>query len=97
MINGSITKQGGADVLVIAGATATLYVTGSAKLSSLVIQPGAVVKVYVGGPSADIAGVNTSGNNPYCFQLWGLPTLTSAALTGNDLPRPIRRCSAARC
>lgn len=71
-------------VYVYAGATATLYVTGNASFSSVTLQPGAVLKVYVGGPSANVANVN-NGGNPCNSQLWGLSTLTNLTLSGNAL------------
>lgn len=68
-------------VYVFAGAAASLYVVGNASFASINLQPNATLKVYVGGPSANLSNINISGP-PSSFQLWGLSTLNNVALLG---------------
>ena len=60
----------------------TLYITGSANISSLVIAPGANVRIYVAGPNTTFGQVN-NGGRPQAMQYYGLPGNTSLALSGN--------------
>jgi len=67
---------------------AILYVTGNVKLSGnnmIVVGPGASLKMYVGGSSADLSGngvINLAGKAED-FQYFGLPSNTSLKLSGN--------------
>jgi hypothetical protein len=79
-------------VLYVAG-TATLYVTGNFNAkngSQIAIGPGGILKLYLGttaGPAVSCVFnvVNSAPpNNAFNFQVFGLPSLTSFTLGGND-------------
>lgn len=67
---------------------AVLYVVGNLSFtgqSELIIAPGASLKLYVGGPSANFAGngINNQAGDATKFTYYGLPGNTSLALSGN--------------
>jgi len=82
----SLAMSGGAKMIV--RGDAVLYVTGDVSMtgqSELIIAPGASLKIYVAGPSANFAGngiLNQSGDTTK-FSYYGLPGNTSLALSGN--------------
>jgi hypothetical protein len=86
----SINLTGGTLTFQGAG-TVRLYVTGNSKVAGT----GAIriastlthVEIYLGGPSANFAGngiINDAASPPINFQIYGLPTLTSLAMSGNS-------------
>jgi hypothetical protein len=83
----SINMSGGAQMLV--RGDAVLYIPGDFSMtgqSQLIIAPGASLKIYVGGSSANFAGngiLNQSGDTTK-FAYYGLPGNTSLALSGNS-------------
>ena len=91
-INNDLTLKNN-QVLYVAGVS-TLYVTGNFSGnngSQITVAPGASLKLYVGttaGPAVSCAFnvVNNTGtnNNAFNFQLFGLPSMTSFTLSGND-------------
>jgi hypothetical protein len=82
----SLTMNGGNTMLVTGNSV--LYVTGDVSLggnASIVLAPGATLRMYVGGANADLGGngvVNGSGN-ALNFSYFGLPSNTSLAYSGN--------------
>lgn len=82
----SLSLSGQQKVLVTGDAT--LYVRGDVSMSgqsTIQIQPGASLAMYVGGPSTSMHGngiANREGN-ALAFQYYGLPTNTSIAIGGN--------------
>ena len=71
-VNGSINGR----MIVIPEAHATLYVTGSAVITTLNIQPGARLQLFVAGPNLSFSAVSTDAD-PSRLQVFGLPTLAS--------------------
>lgn len=59
-----------------------VYVTGSFTLSTLNIQQGGTLVVYIGGSTATLGTLNTAGNANN-FQIYGLPALTQINMSGN--------------
>ncbi|MBI3850609.1 MAG: hypothetical protein HY298_10120 [Verrucomicrobia bacterium] len=73
------------DKMLVAG-DAVLYITGNVTMlgsAEIIVAPGASMKFYVGGASADVTLVNTAGS-PFAFQYYGLPSNTSLTWGGND-------------
>ncbi len=63
---------------------ATVYVTGGFDMKgTIIIAPGASLKLYVGGASTGLNQVNTDGNAA-TFQYYGLPTNTDIKWGGNN-------------
>ena len=60
---------------------AVLYVTSSANMSGIVIQPGQTLKLYSAAANVTLAG-NLNGYAS-AFQYWGLPSNTSLDIGGN--------------
>jgi hypothetical protein len=83
-INGDLTLKN-SDVMFVAG-YASLYVSGNVSMSSqstIVIAPGAQLKIYVAGATASFSTVNTTGN-AFSFQYYGMPGNTSMTWSGNN-------------
>jgi len=89
--NGDLTLQNNNE-LYVAG-VANLYVTGNINAkngSKITIGPGGILKLYVGATTGSPVSVvfntvnNTAPNNANNLQIFGLPTMTSFTLTGND-------------
>lgn len=60
-----------------------LYVTGTFNVSTVIVQSGGTLVVYIGGPSATLGTVNNQGNANN-FQIYGLPSLNSTiSMSGN--------------
>lgn len=73
--------------MIVTG-NAILYVVGNLSFTGqaeLIIAPGASLKLYVGGPSANFAGkgINNMAGDATKFWYYGLPSNTSLALSGN--------------
>ncbi len=88
-ISGDLTLQNN-DELYISG-VANLYVTGNVNAkngSQITIGPGGTLKLFVGTTTGAAVSIvfNTVNNagNAYNLQVFGLPTMTSFTLTGND-------------
>jgi hypothetical protein len=75
-------------VFVTNNANAVLYVTGNANITSLVVAPGASLKLYVGGSntytSTTFAGPVTVFGTATNFQYYGLPGNTNITMIGHD-------------
>jgi hypothetical protein len=73
---------------MIVQGNATLYVTGDVDLSGqsyIYIQPGASLKLYVGGQTSIAGnGVSNPSNQAKSFQYFGLPSNTSVKFSGNS-------------
>jgi hypothetical protein len=82
-------SMNGNQTMFIGGGVVTLYVKGDVSISGnayIYIAPGATLKLYVAGPSADVGGsgvINTSGN-AINFQYYGLDSNTSLSFQGNS-------------
>jgi len=90
-ISGDLTLQNNNE-LYVAG-VANLYVTGNINAkngSKITIGPGGILKLYVGAATGTPVSVifntvnNTAPNNANNLQIFGLPTMTSFTLAGND-------------
>jgi hypothetical protein len=71
---------------IYVSANATLYVTTTLSISTLVIAPpNGKLTLYSKAPSVTLAGNNTanSAGNAYAFSFWGLPECTSLTFSGN--------------
>jgi len=84
----SFSMSGNANNRMLVTGNARLYVTGNVSLSgssSIVIAPGASLKLYVAGASASLGGngvVNGSASATN-FAYYGLPSNTSVSFGGN--------------
>lgn len=79
---GNLNAKSGDTIYV--EAKATLYVTGDFDMKgTIIIAPGASLKIYVGGANTVLNRVNTDGN-ANTFQYYGLPSNTSVTWNGND-------------
>lgn len=84
----SLSMSGSANNRMLITGNARLYVTGNVSLSgssSIVIAPGASLKMYVAGASASLGGngvVNGSASATN-FSYFGLPSNTSVSFSGN--------------
>jgi hypothetical protein len=82
-------SMNGNQTMFIGGGVVTLYVKGDVSISGnayIYIAPGATLKLYVAGPSADVGGsgvISTSGN-AINFQYYGLDSNTSLSFQGNS-------------
>lgn len=84
----SLSMSGNANNQMLVTGNARLYVQGNVSLagsSSIVIAPGATLKMYVAGSSTSIGGNgivngNSSATN---FSYYGLPSNTSVSFSGN--------------
>jgi len=82
----SLTMSGTENMLVVGDAI--LYITRDFSMtgqSQLNIVPGASLKLYIGGPSASLAGNGVFNENADTTKLsvYGLPGLTDLSLSGN--------------
>jgi len=84
-VNGNVSATG----LYVSGVS-RIYVTGNFTANSITITNGAILMVYVGQASG-AASTTTFGNvnnggtgNAYNLQLFGLPTMTTFILSGNN-------------
>jgi choice-of-anchor A domain-containing protein len=80
-------RLSGGDRLIVTGKEVTLYIRDGFAMSGqseFIIAPGASVKIYVGG---DVAlsgnGILNYSQNAASFELFGLPTNTKIAISGN--------------
>jgi hypothetical protein len=83
-INGDLSLKSGDSMYVVG--FASLYVSGNVNMQgqgTIIIAPGAQLKIYVAGPTANFSYVNTTGN-AFSFQYYGLPTNTSLTWGGNS-------------
>jgi hypothetical protein len=78
--------MGKKDVMEVTG-NARLYATGDMTLTTVIIDSGSSLKVYVGMPTGtgnngtfDTVGLT---NNAANFQVYGLPSMSSLTLNGN--------------
>jgi hypothetical protein len=73
------------DRMYIAGTNTVLYVTGTLSMSgeaAIELAPGAALKLYVGGSSANIGGKGVINPNPsVCFVYFGLTNNTTLAVS----------------
>ena len=77
-----------ASIIVSAGATATIYVTGNVKIDNLVMGADAKLKLFVGTPSGsdvtiDLQRLSNLGRADD-LQIYGLPSVKDITLGGND-------------
>jgi len=83
-VNGDFTSSKNLQV----NGVATLYVTGNFSASTITIPIGSVLRLYVGKTSGSTSsttfGAVNNGGNAYNLQLFGLPTMTSFTLSGNN-------------
>jgi hypothetical protein len=70
-------------VFVASNASAILYVTGDANITTLVVAPGASLKLYVGGTNTTFGQVTVFGTATN-FQYYGLPANTNVTMIGHD-------------
>lgn len=80
-------NMSGSAKMIVRG-DAVLYVLGNLSFtgqSELIIAPGASLKLYVGGPSANFAGngINNLTADATKFSYYGLPGNTSVSISGN--------------
>ncbi|MBI4326560.1 MAG: hypothetical protein HY674_15040, partial [Chloroflexi bacterium] len=82
----SLSMSGQSKMLVTGNAV--LYVTGDVSITGqgqIIILPGASLKLYVGGATAQLAGNGVMNQNADAtkFSYYGLPGNTSVQMTGN--------------
>jgi len=71
---------------IYVSANATLYVTTTLTISTLVIvPPNGKLVLYSKAPSVTLSGNNTANSlgNAYSFSFWGLPEVTAISFSGN--------------
>jgi len=82
MVNGSVSV-GPQETILVRG-NATVFVTGNFEMRGKInIAPGASLKLYVAGNTAQLNEVNTTGT-ARSFQYYGLPTNKTMSWTGNN-------------
>jgi hypothetical protein len=58
----------------------SIYVNGKVNISKLLIKTNATLKLYVGGPTFDVAQINNENGSGPSLMLYGLSTLTDISL-----------------
>jgi type II secretory pathway pseudopilin PulG len=73
---------------LLVNGVASIYVTGNFSANTITILPSSFLRVYVGntsGPTSSTTfGTVNNGGNAYNLQLFGLPTMNSFTLSGNN-------------
>lgn len=77
------TNELNGSLYVTNDAAAVLYVTGDANITSLVVAPGASLKLYVGGGNTSLGRVYVFGTATN-LQYYGLPGNTNLIMMGYD-------------
>jgi hypothetical protein len=71
------------DQSVVVTGNASLYVSGNINVSGITIMPGASLKIYCAGASADLGSVINPNVNPLTMSYFGLNSNTSVSMKGN--------------